>query len=199
MDAVSSAIAAPQDLAPSGFDRGSFREYKKVTFDGRWFQADGLPVQPKPVQQPHPPLWLGGNAPSALRRAVRMVDGFFGAGSTTTAAFAKQVEVVRAALVDDGREPQSFRIAKRIYITADDDADRARARMSARLDRLYGWFGLTDLLPVAVAGTRAECVEAVREVVDAGAQTILLDPIDDDPAVLRRLADIPRAVRAPTS
>jgi alkanesulfonate monooxygenase SsuD/methylene tetrahydromethanopterin reductase-like flavin-dependent oxidoreductase (luciferase family) len=163
----------------------------EVTVHGRWFRADGLPVEPKPVQRPHPPLWLGGNAPSAVRRAVRLADGFFGAGSTTTAAFAEQVAVARAALEDAGRG--SFRIAKRVYVAVDDDAERARSRVSAGLDRLYGWFGLPDLLPVAVAGTPEDCVAGLRAVVEAGAELILLDPIDDDPAVLRRLAAVAAA------
>ena len=80
-----------------------------VTFDGRWFRADGLPVEPKPVQRPHPPLWMGGSHPSALRRAVRLADGFFGAGSTTTEAFARQVQLVGEALAGSGRDPAGFR------------------------------------------------------------------------------------------
>lgn len=153
-----------------------------VTFDGKHFQAHELPVEPKPVQRPHPPLWIGGSAPAALRRAVRLADGFFGAGSTTTAAFAKQA----AALPPQ----EGFRIAKRVYIAVDDDAARARDAISARLDQLYGWYGLRDLLPVAVAGTPDECVAGVRAVVAAGAEMVLLDPVDDDPAVLRRLAAV---------
>jgi probable F420-dependent oxidoreductase len=159
-----------------------------ATFEGRWFQVPGLPVEPKPVQRPHPPLWVGGGHPSAVRRAVRWADGFFGAGSTTTAAFAQQVEVARAALAESGRDPAGFRIAKRVYLAVDDDPERARARVGAGLDGLYGWFGLPDLSAVAVAGTPADCVEGIRVVVDAGAELVLLDPLDGDPAVLERLA-----------
>jgi alkanesulfonate monooxygenase SsuD/methylene tetrahydromethanopterin reductase-like flavin-dependent oxidoreductase (luciferase family) len=169
---------------------------KEVSFDGRWFQADGLPVEPKPVQRPHPPLWMGGNAPSAVRRAVRMADGFFGAGSTTTAAFADQVAVARTALEGADRKKASFRIAKRIYIAVDDEADLAWSRVLAGLDRLYGWFGLTDLSSVAVAGTPQDCVAGIRAVIEAGAQLVLLDPIDDDPVVLRRLAAVVDEVRS---
>jgi probable F420-dependent oxidoreductase len=159
-----------------------------VTFDGRWFRADGLPVEPKPVQRPHPPLWMGGSHPSALRRAVRLADGFFGAGSTTTEAFARQVRLVGEALACSGRDPAGFGIAKRVYIAVDDDPQRARARIGAALDGLYGWFGLRDLgASVAVAGTAAECVAGLRAVIEAGARLVLLDPVDGDPAVLERL------------
>src|SRR6266446_3453408 len=42
-----------------------------VKFAGRFWQLDGAAMEPKPFQKPHPPLWFGGNAPAALRRAVR--------------------------------------------------------------------------------------------------------------------------------
>jgi alkanesulfonate monooxygenase SsuD/methylene tetrahydromethanopterin reductase-like flavin-dependent oxidoreductase (luciferase family) len=160
----------------------------RVTFHGRWYQLDELPVEPKPVQRPRPPLWVGGSHPSAVRRAVRLADGFFGAGSTTTEAFAQQVGVVRAALHDAGRDPHGFRIAKRVYIAVDDDPQRARARIGAALDGLYGWFGVRDLTAVAVAGTPTQCAEGVQEVIDAGAGLVLLDPVDGSPAQLESLA-----------
>src|SRR6266542_2040091 len=100
-------------------------------------------------QKPGPPIWFGGSHPAALRRAVRHGDGFFGAGSSTTVQFADQVRVVRDALEQQGRDAAGFRIAKRVYIAVDDDADRARQRVAAALDRLYGYFGLKDLTPVA--------------------------------------------------
>jgi probable F420-dependent oxidoreductase len=86
----------------------------RVTFNGRFWQLEGAAVEPKPFQKPYPPIWVGANHPAALRRAVRFGDGFFGAGSTTTARFATQVPIVHEALVEAGRDPASFRIAKRV-------------------------------------------------------------------------------------
>jgi alkanesulfonate monooxygenase SsuD/methylene tetrahydromethanopterin reductase-like flavin-dependent oxidoreductase (luciferase family) len=95
-------------------------------------------MEPKPFQKPHPPNWFGGNHPAALGRAVRHGDGFFGAGSSTTAHFVQQVQTVRSALAELGRDSASFRIAKRVYIAVDDDAQRARNRVAAGLRQLYG-------------------------------------------------------------
>ena len=159
-----------------------------VTFHGRFYEVDQLPVEPKPVQRPRPPLWIGGNHPTALGRAVRLGDGFFAAGSTTTEAFARQVGVVREELRTAGRAEDGFRIAKRVYIAVDDDPAAARARIGASLDGLYGWFGLRDLIGVAVAGTPEQCVQGLRAVLAAGAELVLLDPVDGSPAVLERLA-----------
>jgi probable F420-dependent oxidoreductase len=158
-----------------------------VTFKGRFWQLDGQTMEPKPFQKPYPPLWFGGSAPPALRRAVRHGDGFFGAGSTTTAAFAEQVSIVRQELGGLGRDPGSFPIAKRVYITVDDDPVRARQIMADGLVRVYGDFG-HQLEPVAVTGPPDACIAALREVADAGAERILLNPIHDQPGQMERLA-----------
>jgi probable F420-dependent oxidoreductase len=40
-------------------------------FDGTWVRFEDVAFDPKPVQQPHPPIWIGGNSKAAMRRAVR--------------------------------------------------------------------------------------------------------------------------------
>jgi probable F420-dependent oxidoreductase len=160
----------------------------RITFDGRFWQLDGAAMEPKPFQKPHPPLWYGGNHPDALRRAARHAGGFFGAGSQTTAQFVEQVRLVREALADEERDASTFAIAKRVYVAADDDADRARERMRGSLAELYGYFGAPDLSPVAVTGTPDDCVRGLREVAAAGAELILLNTLFDEAEQLERLA-----------
>lgn len=48
----------------------------RVTYRGRHFEFSDVAVAPKPVQQPHPPLWIGGSTPAAARRAVRFGANF---------------------------------------------------------------------------------------------------------------------------
>jgi probable F420-dependent oxidoreductase len=155
----------------------------EVTFDGRFWQLEKAGMEPKPFQKPGPPVWFGGSHPNALKRAVRYGDGFFGAGSTTTASFADQVRVVRDALAETGRT--DFPIAKRVYSGVDDDGDRARERMADGLAYLYGKRGLEN---VAVAGTSQECVQGVRAVAEAGAELILFTPLSDQAEQMERLA-----------
>ena len=103
-------------------------------------------------------------------------------------AFADQVRTVRALLEETGRDPATFPIAKRIYIAVDDDAGRARERVSGALHDLYGYFGLPDLTPVAVLGTPGDCRQGVRDVIAAGAELVLLNPLFDDAEQMDRLA-----------
>ena len=159
-----------------------------VTFEGRFWQLNGAAMEPKPYQKPGPRVWFGGGHPAALARAVRHGDGFFGAGSNSTEQFAKQVQIVRAELSDQGRDPATFPIAKRVYIAVDDDPERARERMGAALNKHYGAFNRGDMTPVSVWGTPAACVRGLQDVADAGAELILLNPLFDDRDQMERLA-----------
>lgn len=159
----------------------------RVTFDGEFWQLKDAAMEPKPAQKPHPPVWFGARTEPALRRAVRLGDGFFGAGSSTTASFAGQVRIVRQALADAGREPGAYPIAKRIYIAVDDDARRARDRISDAMARIYGR-RVPSIEAAAVAGTAADCVREVSAVAEAGAELILFTTVFDQPEQMERLA-----------
>ena len=160
---------------------------ERVTFDGEFWQLNGAPMEPKPAQKPHPPLWFGGSSEPALRRAVRLGNGFFGAGSSPTGAFAEQVQLVRAALAQAGRDAAAFPIAKRVYIAVDDDAGRARKRINTELERLYGR-RVPAIEAAAIAGTPADCARGLREVIAAGAELILFTAMYDQAEHAERLA-----------
>ncbi len=142
--------------------------------------VDGLPIQPKPVQRPHPPLWIGGTAPKALARGVRLADAFIGAGSSTTATFVEAAKTVRRELDQQGKDATQFTIGKRVYVTIDDDAARARERVVDGLHRIYGEMPGIEAVPVS--GTPDDVVRGLREVIDAGAQMILLNPVGENVA-----------------
>ncbi|MFG2078343.1 LLM class flavin-dependent oxidoreductase [Nonomuraea maritima] len=149
----------------------------RVSFDGRFFQVEGA-MEPKPYQKPHPPVWIGGHRPAAIRRAVRHGDGFVGAGAATTPAFAEQVRVLKAELEQAGRDPETFGVAKRVYVSVGE-----RDRIGDELRRIYG------TADSAVAGSPDECVQGLREVIEAGADLVLLDPMTDEAEQLERLAE----------
>lgn len=157
----------------------------RITFAGRFWQLDEAAQEPKPFQKPYPPLWIGGSHPAAVRRALRYGNGFFGAGRSTTAQFAQQVQVLRAGLAEAKQDPSPFQIAKRVYIVIDDDTARANARVDAGLKRIYGVSGLTD---IAVYGPPSACIRGLREVANAGAELIQLHFLFDEAEQMERLA-----------
>ena len=170
--------------------KAAWSDEPTVTFHGRFRDVDGLPIQPKPVQRPHPPLWIGGTAPKALARGLRLADAFLGAGSSTTATFTEAVKVVRRELEKQGKDATRFTIGKRVYLIVDDDRGRARERVVEGLHRIYG--DMPGIEDVPVSGTPDDVVAGVREVIDAGAQMVLLNPVGqtvaEDREQMERLA-----------
>jgi len=165
----------------------------RVTFDGEFWQLTNAPMEPKPAQKPYPPIWFGANSEPALRRAVRLGDGFFGAGSAPTDAFAGQVQIVRAALAEAGRDPDEFPIAKRLYTAVDDNTERARQRINDAMERIYGR-RVPAIEAAAVAGTPAVCAAEADRAAAAGAELILFTTLFDQAEQAERIATevIPR-------
>jgi probable F420-dependent oxidoreductase len=64
---VSDEVIRAMQLAWAGDD---------VRFEGRGYRAGGNSMGFRPVQRPHPPLWIGGNSRAAIRRAVELCDGW---------------------------------------------------------------------------------------------------------------------------
>jgi len=60
-----------------------------VTYHGDFFSFDDVVFEPKPVQQPRPPILIGGESKAALRRAARLGDGWLGMGHTFDSAAAQ--------------------------------------------------------------------------------------------------------------
>ena len=51
------------------------------SFEGRYCRFGGISFLPKPVQKPHPPIWVGGESRRAIRRAAQLADGWYPIGS----------------------------------------------------------------------------------------------------------------------
>jgi len=146
------------------------------------------PMEPKPVQRPHPPLWFGGKSPGALARALREGQGWVSAGGTSIARFAELVPSVRLALEGQTRD---FTISKKVYIAVEDDRETARRRLAQ-------WFAvhwITGENPdelaasVGISGTPQDCAEALAALSDLGPDLIILNPVYDELDQLARLAE----------
>lgn len=158
----------------------------RVTLAGEFWRLDNAAMEPKPLQQPHPPLWFGAHHPDALKRAVERGAGFLGAGSSPTTTFRSEVVTVRELLAAAGRDPATFTIGKRVYLAI----DRDRARAGKRLAEWFGaYYGKPDLAAeVSVWGEPAECVDHLAEVVAAGARFLLIHTVFDQVEHLERVA-----------
>jgi len=77
-----------------------------IHLDGRGFQATGNSMGFRPVQQPHPPIWVGGNSRAAIRRAVELGDGWV--PFPNTAAMSRYTRTPPLETLDDLAQRVTF-------------------------------------------------------------------------------------------
>ena len=147
----------------------------RVTVDSRFWQMEDLSINVKPFRQPHPPIWFGAHSERALRRAVRLGDGWMGAGSTSTATFKQEIRLLKQLLEEEGRDPSTFALSKRVYVAVDGDKKGAS-------EKLQEWFGQyyrnpALALEVSVIGNEEECLEGLGEIVSEGVDLLMLNPV----------------------
>ena len=122
--------------------------------EGRSFTALGVAQDPKPLQLPHPPIWIGGSSRVSRRRVARYADGWAplfvdeqAAASVRTASLSTDSELARAIdelrgfLAAEGRDPANIAIQLDGAVTLDAPPEAVAAR-AAELEAL----GVTQLI-----------------------------------------------------
>jgi probable F420-dependent oxidoreductase len=104
----------------------------EVSHEGEFFRFEPVMFEPKPVQQPHPPLHVGGESPAALRRAARLGDGWLGLDHSPESA-ARKVEQLDALRREHGRADLPFAV---IVGAAPRDRDEVKRFEDAGVTRI---------------------------------------------------------------
>ncbi len=123
-----------------------------VEFEGEFYRMPASRVLPGPVQQPHPPLLMGGGAERALRRVGRIADGWISASRHDLRGIGADIDTIRAAAHEAGRDPAGLRFIVRGVLNLTDTAagaDRrplhgSAAQIRDDFDRLHEQ-GVTEL------------------------------------------------------
>ncbi|HEU4976599.1 MAG TPA: TIGR03560 family F420-dependent LLM class oxidoreductase [Baekduia sp.] len=173
-----------------GFPFGSMRERMDVleeqlavVHDGHWsegafslrgdhYALEGLDAEPKPVQEPHPPLIMGGAAgPRAARLAARYADEY-NTVSPTLEEIAERRGRIAAGCEAAGRPMMPFTVMTTTVVGAD------AAELARRVDELGAWRGTPVELDAVrgtwIAGTVDEVVARLRELSGAGVDGVYL-------------------------
>jgi probable F420-dependent oxidoreductase len=87
-----------------------------VDFEGRWHRIPRAGINPLPVQRPIP-IWIGGSAEPAIRRAARIADGFF-PQRPLDGDWPKTMELFRGWVEEAGRDPDAVGIEWRIDVSS---------------------------------------------------------------------------------
>ena len=136
------AIGAPPYAERGAVGNEYLRAFKELwtsdnpSFEGKYCSFSNIAFAPKPVQPPHPPLWIGGESPPALRRAAQLGDAWYPICSNprfpvgTFAQLGDYMSRVRANAEAAGRDPATLDFAYSVNWYDDtqaqqgDDGDR---------------------------------------------------------------------------
>jgi probable F420-dependent oxidoreductase len=108
----------------------------EVEFSGEFYRIPRSRVSPKPMQQPHPPLLMGGMAEVALRRIGRIADGWISSSRADLANISASIEVVKLAAKEAGRDGDRLRFVVRGATRLGDEMDQTRAPLQGSADQI---------------------------------------------------------------
>ncbi len=146
---------------------------EKYDFTGKHYTVVDSPGLPKPVQDPYPPIIIGGQGPKRTPALAARFANEFNIPFVRLDALKAQFERVAAAVAEAGREPDSMTYSAAFVLCAGrDDAEIARraAAINREVDELRS--------NSPVVGTPAEIVYRLGPFIEAGVQRVYLQLLD---------------------
>ncbi|MFQ5851810.1 MAG: LLM class flavin-dependent oxidoreductase [Candidatus Binatia bacterium] len=155
---------------------------ERITHCGRFYQVESTVFGPRPVQSPHPPIWMGGGAEIVLRRVARLADGYI-CGSSAIQDFPSLWEKISAFAQEAGRNAQQIEKAGLTFMAIDDKKERAVEACAAYLDRYYGKVRM-DVERHLLVGPAEFCAERIRSFFQKGLTTLIIGQVTPEPRQL---------------
>jgi F420-dependent oxidoreductase-like protein len=169
----------------------------RATFKGRFYQLDDAPASPKPVQQPHPELLIGGGGEKVtLKIAAKHADHWNTWGGPRILGHKNAILDQHCAAV--GREPKKIlRSAVMPLVISDDKADVDKVRQAAMKRMGFDEARAQDTI---LGGSVAQVQDTLGKLRDAGVGQLFVPsmffPRDPRPLLDRLMADVAPALRS---
>ena len=145
----------------------------EVTFQGRYFQVQSVRLGLRPSRQSGVPLWMAGSGDNALRRVLRLGDGWLPISSPQ--AFTADWERLQVLGQEIGRDARELH--RCLYATLNVNADVAQAQRELRafIESYYSIpYEVQATRNGLCAGSAEQCIAWLKDFVAAGAQTIVV-------------------------
>jgi len=154
----------------------------RVDYNGHFHQLNSAPFAPKPLQKPHPPIWLGEPKPAMLEAVARYAQGW-NSVPVSIVEMERRLEALREACDRVGREYDEIEKSLEMQILVAPDINGVRAKLQAMLalnpptleDEQMSAFlsGATDTPPDALTrmtlvGTPEQVADQIQKYVDIG-------------------------------
>lgn len=158
----------------------------QVTFEGKAFQFENLTINPKPVQDPSPPLLVAGFADAAAKRAARIGDSWMFGNIADKEELRRQFDLYESEVAAAGREDECFTppvLREAFVLPEEDEAYRmVKPYLRRKFESYAGWglegTDITDDFMAAsedrfVIGSPETVVEELEEYADLGVKHII--------------------------
>ncbi len=116
-----------------------------ATFDGQFYQYSNIRCEPFPLQNPHPPIWVGGHSRAALRRTARHGNGWHPVGAIAASPLPPQemrahLNTLKQMTEAEGRDFSAIEVSYKapLYDTGIPDRDGTRRSFSGSADDIAG-------------------------------------------------------------
>jgi probable F420-dependent oxidoreductase len=127
---------------------------ERTNFDGRYYKMSNAVANPKPVQTPYPPIWIGASGPATLKLAARHADVWNGSGDDVDKAVSvsQQLDEACAAI---GRDPSEIR--RSVQVPAGNEPNEIVSRVHA-----FAEAGFTEVIIMLSGGSMATNADPVN-------------------------------------
>jgi F420-dependent oxidoreductase-like protein len=156
----------------------------EVTFQGKHYQLRGCHALPKPVQDPHPPLIIGGQAhPRSVQMAVKWADEYNVHQKSPEECREIRVKLTNATEAA-GRDPVELRLSLMIFTLVGEDRHELESRAARLLERrgdpTHPAEWLSNVGPERLVGTTDWVVERLAGYADAGVDRVMMQHLLHD-------------------
>ncbi|MCS6784205.1 MAG: TIGR03619 family F420-dependent LLM class oxidoreductase [Candidatus Caldarchaeum sp.] len=175
----------------------------KITFEGNFFKVRDLVLEPKPMQKPHPPIWIGGGSQpheilygaaakgidKVLQRIARFADGWIPHSSSTPEMATQDWQKVKKYAAEIGRDP--YRITKIysnfVYLRSPGEDDSEAVKRFS----LYSGMNLEYWRNFYLYGTVEEVAEKIKKRIESleGVDWVVLNPVTFEKRQLLKIVE----------
>ena len=159
---------------------------EEIDHHGEFFDMTGVRIHPSPVQPGGPPIVVAGRQEVAMRRAVKLGDGWM-PYLYSACRYRESVETIKSIAAGVGRDLSDFGWYAFLFVNVNADRDVAVRQTAAQLGGQYKQDFEQMVSRVAVVGNPDDVRAMLQDFVDAGVQHFIFTPCGHpDPAVLQR-------------
>lgn len=143
---------------------------EEVTFRGEYCSLERAVSEPKPIQKPHPPIWIGGGGPKVLEVVARHADycNFL----CSPEEFRRRIEFLGKQCSEIGRDPNEIEKTWHGPVFIADNGMKLKERILKRKERIVSTrvreMPFEQYLGEIIAGTPEQCIEKIQRYIDVG-------------------------------